>query len=78
MNRTACGPKGVLETIRESKVKMLEKVLEILESKDRSKINKIEGKKVRKILVIHPSGPRIEGTLRNILELSYIVVIWSH
>ena len=78
MNRTACGPKGVLETIRESKLKMLEKVMEILESKDWSKINKIEGNKVRIVLVIHPWGPRIEGILRNIPELSCVVVIWSH
>ena len=70
--------KGVLEIIRESKVKMLEKVLEILESKDRRKVNKIEGKNRRMVLVIHPWGPRIEGTLMNILELSSIVVIWSH
>ena len=46
--------KGVLETIGKSKVKMHEKVLEILESKDRRKENKIEGKNKRMVLVIHP------------------------
>ena len=54
MNRTACGPKGVLETIRKSKGKMLEKVLGILESKDQSKVNKIERQDKRFDLVIHP------------------------
>ena len=68
----------VLATIRESKVKCLIKVLEILESKDRSKINKIEGKKVRIVLVIYPWGPRIEGIVKNIIKLSCVVVIWSH
>ena len=70
--------KGVLEAIGKSKVKILEKVLEILASKDQRKENKMEGKNRRIVLVIYPWGPRIEGTLRNILELSYIVVIWSH
>ena len=70
--------KGVFETIGKSKVKIPEKVLEILESRDQRKENKIEGKNKRIILVIPPMGPRIEGTLRNILELSCIVVIWSH
>ena len=70
--------KGVFETIGKSKVTISENVLEILESRYRRKENKIEGKNRRIALVIHPWGPRIEGTLRNILELSYIVVIWSH
>ena len=68
----------VLATIGESKVKCLIKVLEILESKDRSKVNKIEGENRRIVLVIHPWGPRIKGILQNILELSCVVVIWSH
>ena len=54
MNRTACGLKGVLKTIRNTKEEMLEKVLEILESKDWRKVNKIEGKNRRMVLVIHP------------------------
>ena len=68
----------VLETIRKSKVKMSEKVLEILESREQRKENKIEGKNKIIVLVIHPWGPKIEGTLSNVLELSCIVVIWSH
>lgn len=70
--------KGVFESIGKCKVKMFEKVLEIIESRDWRKENKIEGKNKRILLVIHPWGPRIEGTFWNILELSYIVVIWSH
>ena len=46
--------KGVFETIGKSKVKISEKVLEILESRDRRKENKIEGKNKRIVLVIHP------------------------
>ena len=62
--------KGVLETIGRSKVKMSEKVLEILESKDQRQDKEIEGKNKITVLVIHPWGPRIEGTFRYILELS--------
>ena len=68
----------VLATIGESKVKCLIKVLEILESKDQSKVNKIEGENIRIVLVIYPWGPRIVGILKNILELYCVVVIWSH
>ena len=53
--------KGVLETIGKSKVKMSEKVLEILESKDQRKENKIEGKNKRIVLVIHPWGQEQKG-----------------
>ena len=67
----------VLATIGESKVKFLIKVLEILESKDWSKVNKTEGKNRKMDLVIRPWGPRVEGIVKNILELSCIVVIWS-
>ena len=67
--------KGVLETIGESKVKMLEKVLDILESKDQSKINKIEGGKVRIVLVIHPWRPRIEGIVK---KYSGVILCCSH
>ena len=37
--------KGVFETIGKSKVEITERVLEILESRDQRKENKIEGKK---------------------------------
>ena len=43
--------KGVLETIGKSKVKMSEKVLEILESRDWRKEKKIEGNNKRVVLV---------------------------
>ena len=43
----------VLATIGESKVECLIKVFEILESKDESKVNKIEGKNRKLDLVIH-------------------------
>ena len=61
--------KGVFETIGRSKVYKPEKVLEILESRDQKNKNKIKGKNERFVLAIHPWGPSIEGTLRNILEL---------
>ena len=65
----------VFATIGESKVKCLIKVLQNLESKDRSKVSKIEGKNRKLDLVIHPWGPRIEGIVKNIVELPCVVVI---